>query len=119
MDIKQNGGRVMVNFKIERSLRSYRFSSLYHSYRLMPVTPMSTRNQQYLPQMTDNNADDISIPGQIGQVKKGRGQGQIDNHHIQAAHCNYEAQSNIARIIETLVKDHNVKLVAVEGPMDW
>ena len=35
--------------------------------------------------------------------------------HIQDAHCNYEAQTNIARILEHLIKEYNVNFVAVEG----
>lgn len=35
--------------------------------------------------------------------------------HIQDAHVNYEAQKNIANIIELLVKEHQLKLVLVEG----
>jgi len=35
--------------------------------------------------------------------------------HIQDAHCQYEAQMNMARLIEKLVKKYGIKLVAVEG----
>jgi glucose-6-phosphate isomerase len=35
--------------------------------------------------------------------------------HIQDAHCNYEAQSNIIRILECLIKNDGLKLVSVEG----
>lgn len=35
--------------------------------------------------------------------------------HIQDAHCNYEAQSNIAKIVEGLAKDKGARLIAVEG----
>ncbi|MDO8535786.1 MAG: hypothetical protein Q7S30_02080, partial [Candidatus Omnitrophota bacterium] len=35
--------------------------------------------------------------------------------HIQDAHCNYEAQSNIAKILESLIKNDGLSLVSVEG----
>jgi len=35
--------------------------------------------------------------------------------YIQDAHCNFEAQSNNAKILEDLVKNQNFALVAVEG----
>jgi len=35
--------------------------------------------------------------------------------HIQDVHCNYEAQSNIAKILESLARRYGLSLVAVEG----
>mgnify|MGYP003392737759 CR=1 FL=1 len=35
--------------------------------------------------------------------------------HIQDAHCNYEAQTNITKILEGLIKNDGLKLVSVEG----
>ena len=35
--------------------------------------------------------------------------------NIQDAHCNYEAQTNIINILETLIKNHNLSLISVEG----
>ena len=35
--------------------------------------------------------------------------------HIQDAHCNYEAQSNIIKILECLIKNDGLRLVSVEG----
>ena len=34
---------------------------------------------------------------------------------INDAHCNYEAQKNIAKILETLISDYKVDLVCIEG----
>jgi trehalose synthase len=34
---------------------------------------------------------------------------------IKDAHCNYEAQSNISKILDTLVRDYKINLVGVEG----
>jgi len=35
--------------------------------------------------------------------------------HIQDAHCNYEAQKNMANLLDYLVKENNLKLIMVEG----
>ncbi|MDD5465791.1 MAG: hypothetical protein PHP73_05580 [Candidatus Omnitrophica bacterium] len=35
--------------------------------------------------------------------------------HIQDAHCNYEAQKNMAQLLDYLVKEQNLKLIMVEG----
>ncbi len=35
--------------------------------------------------------------------------------HLQDAHCNYEAQKNMAGLLEYLVKEYGVKLIMVEG----
>ena len=37
--------------------------------------------------------------------------------HIQDAHANYEAQKNIAGIIETLINNYNLNLVLMEGKL--
>lgn len=38
---------------------------------------------------------------------------------LKDAHCNYDAQHNIARILEVLVRDYKVDLVAVEGAVGF
>lgn len=35
--------------------------------------------------------------------------------HIQDAHCNFEAQSNIVKILENLYRNYNIDFIAVEG----
>jgi len=35
--------------------------------------------------------------------------------HIQDAHCNYEAQKNMAQLLEYLVKEYSLRLIMVEG----
>ena len=61
--------------------------------------------------------DNIGVPKDIGSVKtryKGK-DGKKLVIHIQDAHCNYEAQTNISKILENLSKAYNVNLVSVEG----
>jgi len=59
---------------------------------------------------------DIGLPKDIGSVKsRHEGGGRKLVVHIQDAHCNYEAQSNIANILEHFIKNYDIKFVAVEG----
>ena len=60
--------------------------------------------------------DSLSIPRDFGTIKE-RASGANGKIvlYIQDAHCNYEAQSNIANILEYLIKNYNVDFVAVEG----
>jgi len=74
------------------------------------VTPAAPTSTSPIP------LNEIYIPEYLGSV--------IETHegtngklivHIQDAHANYEAQKNIAGIIETLMADHGVKLILREG----
>ncbi len=66
-------------------------------------------------------AGDYSVPSDLGIVKEAfdAPSGNKDCArmiiHIQDAHCNYEAQKNMAGILEHLVENYNLKLVMVEG----
>lgn len=67
-----------------------------------------------------NKIDSLFIPENYGTIiKKYLPDCPIDNKKriilIQDAHCNYEAQHNIARILEILARDYNIDLVSVEG----
>ncbi len=60
---------------------------------------------------------DVVIPEEAGRIKEVH---KAENPkgvvvHIQDAHCNYEAQANIAKIVEHLIKNYQVSLAAVEG----
>jgi hypothetical protein len=68
--------------------------------------------------------DQIKIPENFGSIKE-TWISHLPSHagpqkliiHIQDAHCNYEAQSNIGQILNAIMKEYpdQVKLVAVEG----
>ncbi len=60
--------------------------------------------------------ESIRIPEEIGRVIEAY-QGSSDKFivHIQDAHAHYEAQKNIANILEELIKKYSVKLILVEG----
>lgn len=62
------------------------------------------------------NPNNVIIPREYGLVKSkySADSGKLVIH-IQDAHCNYEAQSNIVKILESLVKNYSLKFVAVEG----
>ncbi|MBU1042928.1 MAG: hypothetical protein KJ915_00830 [Candidatus Omnitrophica bacterium] len=58
----------------------------------------------------------LIIPSSWGNVKdiyKGNSKEVIV--HIQDAHANYEAQTNIANIIDLLVENYGLKIVGIEG----
>ncbi|MBN1354589.1 MAG: hypothetical protein JW994_07995 [Candidatus Omnitrophica bacterium] len=60
--------------------------------------------------------DNIGISTQIGTIKnRYRGKDSRLIIHIQDAHCNYEAQTNISKILEELIKNYHIDFVAVEG----
>lgn len=58
----------------------------------------------------------IRFPKEIASVKE-QFVGGSDKFvvHIQDAHCNYEAQMNIADVTRRMVEDYSVKLIGVEG----
>ena len=68
------------------------------------------------PSLDPSDLTAITIPDQYGSI--------IDTHegtngklivHIQDAHANYEAQKNIAGIIESLLNNYKLNLVLMEG----
>jgi len=67
------------------------------------------------------SVNDLKIPAQFGTIKEvftALNQTPATEHtiiQIQDAHCNYEAQKNLAKILEYLVKENNLKLILVEG----
>ena len=57
----------------------------------------------------------IEISGNLGKIiQSSQGKDRLVVH-VQDLHCNYEVQSNIARMIHVLAQQHGLKLVAVEG----
>ena len=65
--------------------------------------------------------DSLSIPAQYGTIKESfNAQTTTQNAertiiHIQDAHCNYEAQKNMAQVLDYLVREYNLNLIMVEG----
>lgn len=78
----------------------------------------------YLPvfaysQSKNGNNGKIVIPSGYGEVKdRYDGKSGFTVIHIQDAHCVYEAQKNIATILESLVQNQGVALITVEGAAD-
>ncbi|MGB3241587.1 MAG: hypothetical protein WBB66_01880, partial [Candidatus Omnitrophota bacterium] len=65
---------------------------------------------------TKITVEDIGIAIDSGTVKnKYKGRSDKIIVHIQDAHCNYEAQNNINKILDQLWKDYGVKMISVEG----
>lgn len=65
--------------------------------------------------------NEIKVPSRFGNIKEvftalnQTPAGQRTIIQIQDAHCNYEAQKNLVKILESLVKDYGLKLILVEG----
>ncbi|MFC1624729.1 hypothetical protein ACFL28_05450, partial [Candidatus Omnitrophota bacterium] len=58
----------------------------------------------------------IKIPDEFGTViESHRGSNGKLIVHIQDAHANFEGQMNLANILEALIKEHELKLILVEG----
>jgi hypothetical protein len=63
----------------------------------------------------------IFIPEQYGKIEQSMGEGVRSTGEgkmvilIKDAHCNYEAQKNIEKILEVLIKEYKIDLVCVEG----
>lgn len=62
------------------------------------------------------NPDAVVIPREFGLVKS-RFAGNTGKLiiHIQDAHCNYEAQSNIVSMLKGMIKNYGLSLISVEG----
>ncbi len=68
----------------------------------------------------NNSSNQLQIPSQFGSLKEFyEAKEQSDKApliiQIQDAHCNYEAQKNLAQIIDHLVREKKLRLVMVEG----
>jgi len=60
--------------------------------------------------------DDIGIAIDCGTIKsKYQAEGKKVIVHIQDAHCNYEAQQNINKMLDQLVNECGVRMISVEG----
>ena len=79
------------------------------------IPQQNTSNLSGKPTIT-TDPEKIVIPNDAGLIRsKHIGNSGKLIIHIQDAHCNYEAQSNIAKILENLIKNNNLTLVSVEG----
>jgi len=68
------------------------------------------------PQSITQTGPALLLPPALGTVKEiHNGNSDKVVFYIQDAHCNFEAQKNISDIIEKLVKEKKLKLVALEG----
>jgi len=97
----------MVNFRFGKTRQLLRFVSLILIQIF--ILSQSTFNYAAVPDKLQFNEK----YGRIRESFKGKSDKMII--HIQDAHCIYEAQKNIVGLIRDLYKNHNVKLVTVEG----
>lgn len=95
-------------------LSNISFASAASAQNLAPQAAALTAAAPQAELVTD--PEKIVVPREFGLVKsKFAGKGERLIVHIQDAHCNYEAQSNIVKILENLIRNYNLNLVSVEG----
>jgi len=74
----------------------------------------------FYPVFANSPFKDFQIPSKFGTIKEvfeapNTQQSQPAIIQIQDAHCNYEAQKNLAQILDYLVKENKLRLIMVEG----
>jgi len=91
---------------------SFIFSNLVFADMPKPSTPDVKKDAQ-----VTTDPEKIVIPRDYGIVKSKYTAKDSRKLviHIQDAHCNYEAQSNIIKILECLIKNDGLGLISVEG----
>jgi len=83
---------------------------------LQPALAATPDNPATAAKEITTNPEEVIISRDYGIVKsKFVGKGDKLIVHIQDAHCNYEAQSNIAKIVESLVRNNTLSFISVEG----
>jgi len=80
------------------------------------TAPSEEAKAVVLEKVSEPSLDAIGVSKDVGTIKaRYKGNSGKSIIHIQDAHCNYEAQSNISKILEDLSKNHNINFVSVEG----
>ena len=85
-------------------------------FALADDATLSSEEKVALEKVSELSLDAIGISKDVGTIKtRYKGNSGKSIIHIQDAHCNYEAQTNISKILENLSKNHNINFVSVEG----
>lgn len=84
------------------------------------ITYAAPEDLAYLSDLPESvslvDIDDIGVALNIGNVRSSfRGNNGKTIVHIQDAHCNYEAQTNINRLLEQFTGEYGIDLISVEG----
>lgn len=72
---------------------------------------------------SDNLLTNLHIPESYGKIEKVNNSNESNSPTqespqvvlIRDVHCNYEAQSNIAKILNILINDHKIDMICIEG----
>ncbi len=117
-------GRIQMSFtKFKNSLLGKIVSltlvaafSLYNCDIGAAMTETDLKTPEVMPDAAPFCIDDIGIAIDVGTVRSSfRGNSGKTIVHIQDAHCNFEAQSNISRILEQLSREAGIDMISVEG----
>lgn len=94
-------------------------SFLLLAFLLYDISWASGGQVSFAPQKSLVQFELPDIPKEIGSIEEifqpGPNQNSPVVYHIQDAHAVYEAQSNLAKILETLIQREGISLVLVEG----
>ncbi|MCX5715590.1 MAG: hypothetical protein NTV07_01770, partial [Candidatus Omnitrophica bacterium] len=88
------------------------------SFSQTPFTDVLRPSQEVegAAKLAVTNPESIIISENVGRVKEiFRGEPQKLIINIQDAHCNFEAQTNISQILDTLGNNYGLNFVALEG----
>jgi hypothetical protein len=118
----------MTKLNLLKKTKIFKFIAVFMSFTFLSSgivtagsinTPTSYLPEKVSPSLDAEKIKDLFIPESFGSIVKKWEPEPIENNKsvilIQDAHCNYEAQHNIAKILETLVRDYKIDLVAIEG----
>lgn len=91
---------------------SFLINTVANAAPISPIEGYSAFNS-----LSNEIIKNLFIPQGYGSVVDRWGGGNSKKFiiNIQDAHCNYEAQQNIAKILKILIMDYGIDLVGVEG----
>ncbi|MFH1553145.1 MAG: hypothetical protein ABID83_05890 [Candidatus Omnitrophota bacterium] len=111
----------MISLRLKRS-RFIKTMSLFLVFAFslsnvsFAVTDKSVDEQNFADTKSVLSVEDIGISIDSGTIKSTyKGDNGKTIVHIQDAHCNYEAQTNINKILDQLTKECGMNMISVEG----
>ena len=110
-------GKISTKNRLFKVIVCVLIQSLAIPYSLVfAVTDVPAPAGPSVMEVSASSLSEIYVPKKMGAMRdKFEGTSERVVIHIQDAHCNYEAQKNIAGMIQHLMDNYGVNFVAVEG----
>jgi hypothetical protein len=108
----------MALIQITGSVAQVQAEATFWSERRAVSTPSVLRSPLLPPLLSPRAAITADIPLKNGTVRETHAGGSQNVFIIQDIHLNYEAQRNIAAILQNLIDKKSIDLVAVEGAFE-